>query len=53
MTTPPHPSLRALFDAQHQASRAQTDVPLALRRDRLLRMKALIDKHSADRKSVV
>ena len=46
MTTPSHPGLRALFDTQHQASRAQTDVPLALRRDRLLRMKALFDDHS-------
>ncbi len=47
MTLPSHSnSLRALFDAQHQASRAQIDVPLALRRDRLLRMKALIDDNS-------
>ena len=46
MTTPSHAGLRALFDTQHQASRAQTDVPLALRRDRLLRMKALIDNNS-------
>ena len=46
MTTPSHSSLRALFDSQHQASRAQTYVPLALRRDRLLRMKALINDNS-------
>jgi coniferyl-aldehyde dehydrogenase len=39
--------LRLLFDAQHNASRAQTDVPLATRRHRLLRMKALIDEHGA------
>lgn len=42
------PGLRQLFDAQHQASRAQIDVPLALRRERLLRIKALIDRHGAD-----
>ena len=35
--------LRLLFDAQHRASRAQVEVPLALRRDRLLRMQALLD----------
>ena len=46
MTTPSHSSTRALFDTQHKASRVQTVVPLALRRDRLLRMKALIDDHS-------
>ena len=46
MTTPSHSSTRALFDAQHRASRVQTVVSLALRRDRLLRMKALIDDHS-------
>ena len=38
--------MRALFDAQHKASRIQIVVPLALRRDRLLRMKAVIDDHS-------
>ncbi len=43
MTPRPDPTLlRSLFDAQYQASRAQIDVPLALRRDRLLRMRALI-----------
>ena len=47
MTTSPQPSLRALFDNQHRASRAAIEVPEAVRRDRLLRMKALIDKHSA------
>ncbi len=46
MTTPSHSSTRALFDTQHKASRVHTVVPLALRRDRLLRMKALIDDHS-------
>jgi coniferyl-aldehyde dehydrogenase len=37
--------MRALFDAQYQASRAQIDVPLAARRDRLKRLRALIDRH--------
>jgi len=45
--TPPDLPMRALFDAQYQASRAQIDVPLALRLDRLHRMRALIDVHSA------
>ncbi|MDP2250299.1 MAG: coniferyl aldehyde dehydrogenase [Hydrogenophaga sp.] len=44
---PPTLPLRALFDAQHSASRQQIDVPLALRRDRLARLKALIDQHGA------
>ena len=47
MTISPQTSLRALFDTQHQASRAAIEVPEAVRRDRLLRMKALIDEHSA------
>lgn len=38
-------SLRSLFDAQHHASRAQVEVPLALRRDRLQRMRRLLDEH--------
>ena len=38
-------TLRSLFDAQHRASRAQIDVPLALRRDRLLRMRTLLNDH--------
>lgn len=37
--------MRALFDAQFQASRAKIDPPLAVRRDRLRRMKKLIDSH--------
>ena len=45
--TPPDLPLRALFDAQFQASRAQIDVPLALRLDRLRRIRALIDSHGA------
>ena len=43
--TPSTPSLRALFDAQHAASRQHIEVPLELRRKRLLTMKALIDEH--------
>jgi coniferyl-aldehyde dehydrogenase len=35
--------MHALFDAQYQASRAQMEVPLALRRDRLRRLRRLID----------
>ena len=37
--------LRPLFDTLHAASRAQIDVPLAMRRDRLLRVRALLDAH--------
>ncbi len=44
-STPPD-QLRALFDAQHDASRAQVDVPLALRRERLLCMQALINENA-------
>lgn len=45
-TLPVRPAgLRALFDAQHRASRAEADVPLAVRRDRLRRMRALLDAH--------
>ncbi len=48
MTTPsPSSTLHALFDAQHAASRQHIDVPLDVRRNRLLRMKALIDNHGA------
>jgi len=39
--------LRALFDVQHRASRAQIEVPLAVRRERLLRIKALLDEHGS------
>lgn len=39
--------MHALFDAQFQASRAEIDPPLAVRRDRLRRMKQLIDGHGA------
>ena len=40
---PADASLAALFEVQYRASRAQIEVPLALRRDRLLRMRALLD----------
>jgi len=39
--------LRLLFDAQYHASRAQVDVPLDLRRERLLRIRKLLDEHGA------
>ena len=42
---PLSPSLHSLFDAQHHASRAQADVPLALRRERLLKIRALLAQH--------
>jgi coniferyl-aldehyde dehydrogenase len=45
--TPPEIPMRALFDAQFQASRAQIDVPLSVRRDRLQRMRNLINTHGA------
>ena len=41
-----HADLQALFDAQYQASRAQVDVPLLVRRERLLRMRKLLDEHA-------
>ncbi|WP_066270102.1 coniferyl aldehyde dehydrogenase [Hydrogenophaga palleronii] len=44
---PPSLPLRALFDAQHHASRTQVEVPLAVRRDRLARLRTLLDTHSA------
>ncbi|NMM89542.1 coniferyl aldehyde dehydrogenase [Rhodococcus sp. SRB_17] len=37
--------LRPLFDAQYAASRAHTDVPLLVRRERLLRIQKLLDEH--------
>ena len=37
-----------LFEAQHRASRQGLDVSQAIRRDRLLRLKRLIDEHEAD-----
>ena len=38
-------SLRTLFDAQHNASRVQAVVPLATRRDRLLRVQSMLNTH--------
>jgi len=40
-------SLSTLFQTQFEASRAQPKVPLALRRDRVRRVRALIDTHGA------
>ncbi len=45
--TRPPSSLHALFDDQHRASRAQAVVPLGLRRERLLKMRALLEAHGA------
>ncbi|RYY67753.1 MAG: aldehyde dehydrogenase family protein, partial [Comamonadaceae bacterium] len=44
--TDPNSALRILFDTQHQASRQAVDVPVALRRDRLERVRTLIDTHA-------
>jgi coniferyl-aldehyde dehydrogenase len=44
---PPLASLRLLFNAQQRASRDQIEVPLAVRRDRLLRIQALLDDHAS------
>ena len=46
-TNPPS-SLLCLFDAQYQASRAQATVSLALRRERLLKIRTLLEKHGAE-----
>ncbi len=43
---PPTLPLRALFEAQYNASRAQIHVPLALRRERLGRLRGLIETHA-------
>jgi coniferyl-aldehyde dehydrogenase len=45
---PPQMPMHALFDAQYQASRAQIDTPLAMRRDRLRRLRHLIEHHGKD-----
>ncbi|WFF79820.1 aldehyde dehydrogenase family protein [Delftia tsuruhatensis] len=37
--------LHRVFELQYQASRAQVDVPLLVRRERLLRMQKLLDEH--------
>ena len=46
-SSPPPPRLQSLFDAQHRASRAQADVSLAVRRERLLKIRTLLDTHGA------
>jgi coniferyl-aldehyde dehydrogenase len=43
---PPTIPLQALFEAQFNASRAQIDVPLSLRRDRLGRLRSLIETNA-------
>lgn len=42
-----HDDLRTLFEQQHQASRAQVDVPELVRRERLLRLQKLLHEHGA------
>lgn len=42
-----HVDLRSLFDQQHHASRTQVEVPLLLRRERLLRLQKLLHEHGA------
>ena len=37
--------IHAHFELQHQASRAQPDVPLLVRRERLLRIRKMLDEH--------
>ena len=39
--------IRAQFHLQHQASREHTDVPLLVRRERLLRVQKMLDEHGA------
>ena len=41
-------AMRQIFEAQHQASRQAFEVSQAIRRDRLLRLRRLIDDHEAD-----
>jgi len=38
--------VQRLFKAQHAASRAQPDAPVAVRRERLLRLRSLLDQHA-------
>jgi coniferyl-aldehyde dehydrogenase len=40
-------NLQSLFELQRRASRAQAEVPLALRRDRLLRIRQLLEQNGA------
>ena len=46
-SSPPPPRLPSLFDAQHRASRAQAEVSLAVRRERVLKIRTLLDTHGA------
>ncbi len=46
MTSMNFADLRALFDAQYAASREYVDVPLLVRRERLLRMQKLLHEHA-------
>ena len=47
ISPPPLSSLHFLFEAQRRASRAQAEVPLALRRERLLKIRTLLQSHGA------
>ncbi len=47
------PTLRAQFDALHAASRAQPEVGIAVRRDRLARLDKLLNAHAADLSAAV
>lgn len=53
MTQIPPDLLRQLFDAQRQASRAQAEVPDALRRDRLERVRLLLDRYADELSAAV
>lgn len=46
MPDTPLDEIRRRFDAQHQGSRAQPEVPLAVRRERLLRLDTLLREHA-------
>lgn len=48
MTSYTHPAdVRHLFELQRQASREQVEVPMLVRRERLLRLGKLLDEHAA------
>ena len=53
MTQTPPDFIRQLFDVQHQASRAQVEVPEALRRDRLERVRLLLDRYGDELSAAV
>ncbi len=53
MTQTPPDLLRQLFDVQYHASRAQLDVPVALRRDRLERVRLLLDRNADELSAAV